>query len=352
MKEFRITLVPGDGVGPEVVNAARQVLEMVEKVYGNFRLQFMEYPAGKGAYDTYGTPLPEHTIQAIRQSDATLLGAMSTGLVPPPSPMGRLRKDLNLYADVRPIKSYPGVWSLRPDIDLVCIRENTEGFLADRNLFKGYGEFMPSEDMVMSLRVLSRNGIEQITRYAFEFAKTQRRRKVTAAHKANVLRYGDSFFLDIVREIAKEYPEIELADEYIDSVANNIIAAPESYDVILTTNLFGDILTDEAAALVSNLVPTANIGPEAAVFRPIHEAKLKEAGQNIINPLSTILCGSMMLRHLGELSAAQTIDEAVASMLTEGQVRPKDLGGQSSTSEVVATVCSKIAGLKKMGQWG
>lgn len=225
MKEFRISLVPGDGVGPEVVSASLQVLEKVEQIYGTFKLKFTEYPAGKGAYDTYGTALPEYTMQAIRQSDATLLGAISTGLVPPPSPMGQLRKALNLYADVRPIKSYPGVWSLRPDIDLVCIRENTEGFLADRNLYKGYGEFMPTKDLVMSLRVLTRSGIEQITRYAFEFAKTQNRKKVTAAHKANVLSYGESFFLDIVREIAKEYPEIELADEYIDSVANIIRTA-------------------------------------------------------------------------------------------------------------------------------
>lgn len=344
MKQYRIALIPGDGVGPEVVGAARRVLEEVVDYQSTFELVFSEHPAGKSAYDYYGTPLPEQTLAAMRENDAALLGAMSTGLVPPPSPMGQMRKELDLYADVRPIKSFAGAWSLKPDIDLVCIRENTKGFLADRNLFKGYGEFMPTEDVVMSVRVLSRSSIERIARYAFDFARSQKRKKITAAHKANVLRYGDSFFLEIVQEVAKDYPEIELTDEYVDSVANNLIIAPENYDVILTTNMFGDIISDEAAALVANLVPTANIGPEAAVFRPIHEAKLKEAGQNITNPLSTILCGSMMLRHLGEVEAARTIDNAVSAVLTEGLFRTRDLGGQSSTGEVTDAICAKIRG--------
>lgn len=346
MKQYEIVLIPGDGVGPEVVAAARQVLEQVEKRVGAFQFVFREYPAGKQAYDTYGTSLPEQTLAAMRESDAVLLGAMSTGLVPPPSPMGQLRKELDLYADVRPVKSFPGAWSLKPDIDIVCIRENTKGFLADRNLFKGYGEFMPTEDVVMSMRVLSRASIERVARYAFDFARSHQRKKVTAAHKANVLRYGDTFFLDIVKEVARDYPEIELTDEYVDTVANNLILAPESYDVILTTNMFGDIISDEAAALVANLVPTANIGPQAAVFRPVHEAKLEEAGKNIVNPLSTILCGSMLLRHLGEEKAAGIVDDAVAFVLTEGRQRTRDLGGQSSTAEVTEAICARINGTK------
>ena len=342
MKEYYIALAPGDGVGPEVVSAARKVLETIQESLGTFTFQFEEYPVGKGAYDSYGTPLPEKSLQAMRSSDAAILGAMATGLVPPPSPMGQLRRELDLFADVRPIKSVPGIWSLRPDIDIICVRENTEGFLADRNLYKGYGEFMPTDELVMSVRVLTRAGIEKITRYAFELARREKRKKVTAVHKSNVLRYGDGFFLDVVREVAQNYPDIELDDEYVDSVANNLITAPERYDIIVTTNLFGDIISDEAAALVSNLVPSANIGPEAAVFRPIHEAVPEEAGRNTINPLSAILCGSMLLRHLGEPEAGGMIDTAVSDLLLEGNVRTRDLGGDNTTSEITDALCEKI----------
>jgi isocitrate/isopropylmalate dehydrogenase len=342
VKEYNIALVPGDGVGEEVVAAARQVLEEVQKTAGQFRLNFKEYLAGKSAYDSLGTALPAESLRGMRQSDATILGALSAELIPPPSPTGQLRKELELFADVRPIKSFRGAWALRPDIDIICIRENMQGFLADRNMFKGHGEFMPTEDVVMSVRVLSRVNCERIARYAFEFARVQKRKKVTVAHKTNVLRMGCGFFLDIVRKVAEEFKDIRLEEEYADSIANNLIIAPEKYDVLLATNLFGDILSDEAAALVSNLVPTANIGPEAAVFRPIHEARLKEAGQNITNPLSAILCGSMMLRHLGELTAAQQIEDAVQDVLIKGAVRPRDLGGSSSLTEVTAAVCDKF----------
>ncbi len=156
MKELNIALIPGDGVGREVVEAARQVLDHVQKMTDQFQLIFKEYPAGKSAYDSLGTVLPAESLQGIRQSHATILGALSAELVPQPSPTGQLRKELDLFADVRTIKSYRGAWSLRQNIDIVCIRENTQGFLADRNMFKGYGEFMPTEDVVMSVRILSR----------------------------------------------------------------------------------------------------------------------------------------------------------------------------------------------------
>lgn len=342
MKEFNIALIHGDGVGKEVVEAARQVLEQVQKANKGFQFIFNEYPAGKLAFDSLGAVLPAESLQGICQSDATILGALAAELIPPPSPTGQLRRKLDLYADVRPIKSFRGAWSLRPDIDIVCIRENTQGFLADRNMFQGHGEFMPTEDVAMSIRVLARSNCERIARYAFEFARDQKRKKVTVAHKKNVLRMGCGFFLDIVGSVAEEFKDIRLEEEYADSIANNLIISPEKYDVLLATNLFGDILSDEAAALVSNLVPTANIGPEAAIFRPIHEARLKEAGQNSTNPLSAILCGSMMLRHVGEPAAAQQIEDAVQDVLVEGLVRPRDLGGSSLLTEVTAAVCDKV----------
>lgn len=342
MRKYSIAVVPGDGVGPEVVTAARRVLDQAVSQAGGFQLAYTEYPAGKQAYETGGQALPPATLAGMRQADATLLGALAAELVPSPSPTGQLRKALDLFADVRPVKALRGAWAQKPDIDIVCIRENNQGFLADRNLYKGYGEFMPTDDVVMSVRVLSRRNCEQIARYAFAFARSHNRKKITVAHKANVLQMGCTFFLDIVREVAKEFNDIELDTEYVDSVANHLISAPDKYDILLTTNLFGDILSDEAAALVSNLVPTANIGHEAAVFRPMHEACLKEAGHNVINPLSAILSGAMLLSYLGETGAAQMIETAVEAVLSEGAVRPKDMAGTGTTTEVTAAVCDKV----------
>ncbi len=341
MKTYRVALIPGDGVGREVVTAARQVLDRIQQADGRYRLAFQEYAAGQSAFEATGAVLPEETLAGIRQSDASLLGALAGGS-PGPSPTGELRRKLDLYADVRPVRSYGGAWALRPDIDIVFIRENTEGFLADRNMVKGHGEVMPTEDMVLSMRVLTRRSSERIARYAFDFARVHGRRKVTVAHKANVLRMGCGFFLDIVRQVAKDYPDIELDDDYVDQIANSMIGSPDQYDVVLSTNLFGDILSDEGAALVSNLVPTANIGDGIALFRPLHEAKPAEAGRNVVNPLSAILCAGMLLRHLGETTDGQRVEAAVEDLLIAGKVRPQDIGGDSSTTEVTEAVCEKI----------
>ena len=341
MKKFKIALVPGDGVGQEVIDAARKVMEAVVQK-GEVQFEFTEYMVGKIAYDKTKDPLPPETLDGIRRSDATLMGAMSTGLVPPPSPMGRLRKELDLYADIRPIQSYPGVWCLKEKIDLIIVRENTQGFLADRNLYKGYGEFMPDEDTVLSLRVLTRSGCERIARFAFEYATKLSRKKITVAHKANVLRTGCGFFLEICKGVAKNYPTIEFRDEYVDSVANNLIGHPEGYDMILTTNMFGDIISDEAAALVSSLVPTANIGEGCVVFRPIHEAMLDIAGKNVVDPISTILSAMMMVEYLGGLQVAANIKRAVQKVLSEGLVRTRDLGGKSTTTEMTQAILDKL----------
>jgi len=341
MKKFRIALMPGDGVGQEVIEAARKVLEAVSQK-GELQFEFTEYMAGKIAYDKTKDPLPAETLNGIRRSDAALMGAMSTGLVPPPSPMGRLRKELDLYADIRPVQSYPGVWCLKEKIDLIVVRENTQGFLADRNLYKGYGEFMPDEDTVLSLRVLTRKGCERIARFAFEYATKLSRKKITAVHKANVLRTGDGFFLDICKEVAKKYPSIELKDEYVDGVSNNLIASPERYDVLLTTNMYGDIISDEAAALVSSLVPTANFGEDCALFRPIHEALLDIAGKNIVNPISTILSAIMMLEYLGAFQAAASGKKAIEAVLVKGKVRTSDLGGKSTTTEMTQAIIETL----------
>lgn len=341
MASYRIALVPGDGVGAEVIASTREVLETVA-ARDKIDLSFETLSAGKEAYDRTGKSLPEETLAGIKNADAALMGAMSTGLVPPPSPMGVVRRALDLYADVRPIQSYPGVWCLRDDLDLLVVRENTEGFLADRNLYKGSGEFMPDPDTVLSLRVLTRRNCRRIAHFCFELARSLGRKKITVAHKANVLRLGCGFFLDIVREESGEYPDIRLEDAYVDSVANDLVRHPERFDVILTTNLFGDIVSDEAAALVSSLVPTANFGTDCALFRPIHEALLPQAGKNVVNPLPTILCGQMMLDWLGETSAARAVREAVRRFLEEGKDLPADLGGGGTTTGATRGVCRKL----------
>ncbi len=336
-KEHAIALLPGDGVGPELIEAARCVLERAKKRSGEFRLSFHEYPFGQKAYDDCGQALPEATLAGIKQSSATLLGAVSVARIPSPSPVGFLRKELNLYADVRPVRSFQGAWSLKPDIDLVCIRENTEGFLADRSLYKGYGEFMPTPDLVMSLRVITRQASENIANFAFSYARKNQRKKITVLHKAAVLKEGCGFFLNIVREIGRNYPDIELTDEYIDSAANNLIAKPESYDILLTTNLFGDIISDEAAALVSSLVPTANIGPTNALFMPInHNPRPQDAGRGVVNPLGTILCAGMLLEHLGEAAAARSVQKAVEDSLINGMIANR------STAEITKAICDRM----------
>lgn len=343
MRKYTIALIPGDGIGEEVIASAREVLEAVQAKSADFRLEFEVYPAGQKKFREIGKSLPKETLDGIRKADAAIIGALSGNPAPAPSPLAQMRKELELFADVRPAMSWPGVWSLRPDIDIICIRENMEGFLADRNLYMGNGEFMPTEDTVMSLRLLTRQGSERIARYAFELARKQKRKKITVTHKASVLRRSCGFFLEIVREAAKNYPDIELTDEYIDNTANNLILHPEKYDVILATNLFGDIISDEAAALVSNLVPSANIGRDCAVFLPMnHGGKMDEAGKNTANPLIHIMCTGMMLEHLGKKEAGQAIYEAVKIVLAEGTVKPRDLGGKSSTSEVTSAVCSAL----------
>lgn len=341
MKEFKIALIPGDGVGPEVVESARKVMEAAARK-GDVRFQFTEYMAGRIAYDRTKDALPTETLDGIRRSNAALLGGLSSELVPPPSPVGRLRKELGLYAEVCPIQSFAGVWRLREKLDLIVVREITQGFLADRNLYRGHGEFMPDEDTVLSLRVLTRRASERIARFAFDYAARLSRKRITVAHKANVLRMGDTFFLDICKSVAGNYPGIELEDEYVDSVARHLISWPERYDVLLTTNLFGDILLDEAAALVSSLVPTANFGEDCAVFRPVHEAMLDLAGKNVISPIPVILSAAMMAEHLGAFAVSASIRKSVREVLAKGSVKTRDLGGNATTTEMTQAIVEAL----------
>lgn len=336
LKQYNIALLTGDGVGPELMAAATEVLNVVERTSGCFKLSVTEYPFGKTAYEATGKAIPEPTLAGIKASDASLLGAIAVdGSFS--SPVGFLRKELGLYADIRPVRSFPNVWSLKPDIDLVCIRENTEGFLADRSLYQGHGEFMPSEDLALSLRVVSREACERISRYAFEYARKNNRKKITLLHKNIIFKEGCGLFLESARKVGCDYPEIELTDEFIDIAANKLICSPGDYDILLTTNLFGDIISDEAAGLVSSMVPTANIGSHYALFIPIdHSARFELAGKGVVNPLATFLSIGMLMEHLGEKESAQLVNNAVVEAFKKGLFKA------CSTAKVTNILCEII----------
>lgn len=341
MKNYSIALLPGDGIGPEVIEGAKQVLETVAKKY-RVKFNFEEYMIGKRALEEKGDQLPADTLNGVTNAEAALMATPAVAELPPPSVVGRLRRELDLYADVRTVKSIEGAWSLRPDIDIVFIRECTEGFLADRNLYRGFGEFMPTEDCVMSLRVLTGQACRRIAEFAFGYAAAAGRKTLTVAHKANVLSWGCGFFLDKVREVSKKYPAVALKEESVDSLANRLITDPLRYDVILTTNMFGDILSDEGAALVSNLAATANIGESASVYAPVdHNPRWSEAGKDIANPLPLILCAGIMLTRLGMHEACTDVERAVGETLKRG-IKTADMNGNSSTSQVIKSVCEEL----------
>ena len=272
--------------------------------------------------EKYGTPLPDHVIDSIRKNGVALKGPITT-------PVGKgfrsvnvaLRKTFDLYANVRPAKTYPGVITRYDNIDLVIVRENTE------DLYAGI-EHMVGEDAAESIKLITRKGCERICRYAFEYAVREGRKKVTAVHKANIMKCTDGLFLDVAREIAKEYPQIEFTDSIVDAMCMRLVMHPEEYDVLVCPNLYGDIVSDLCAGLVGGLglTPSANIGKDGAIFEPIHGSAPDIAGQHKINPTACILSASLMLAHLGEAKAAAAIEKAVTDVISEGKTLTQDMG--------------------------
>ena len=324
-------MIEGDGIGREVVPAALSVLAAL-------RLPLDYYPAkaGYACYQECGDPIPAETAAACRQADAVLFGAVTT---PPDIPNYRsaiitLRKELDLYANIRPMRSL-GVPGYREGIDLVIVRENTEG------LYSGQEEDLG--DVVIAKRVISRRGSERIARAAFELARREGRRRVTIVHKANVLRLSCGLFRRTAFEVAKEYPEITADEMLVDAMAMRLIKEPEKFSVVVTTNLFGDILSDEASMLVGGLGVAAagNIGERGAIFEPVHGSAPNVVGRGTANPLATILAAAMMLSYLGELAAAERVNQAVAKVIAGG-VLPPDLGGTASTGEVTKVVIAAL----------
>jgi len=325
-----ITVIPGDGIGKEVMNATLHILDAL-----NIDLNYTKAYAGNECFQKWGTTIPEDTISLARNSDATLFGAVTT--VPgQKSAIITLRKELDLYANIRPVKSYPGVRSVYQDLDLVIIRENTEG------LYSGIEE--ETDDGASALRVITRKASQRICKFAFDYVKHTGRRKLTAVHKANVLKLTDGLFRDIFYDLARKYEDVEAEDRYVDAMAMFLVTKPHKFDVIVTTNLFGDILSDEGAGLVGGLglAPSANIGKENGLFEPVHGSAPAIAGLGVANPSAMILSAVMMLNYLKEFGEASRLDKALKEVLREGKVATLDLGGGSSTMEMAEAIRKKL----------
>lgn len=327
---YKIAVIPGDGIGKEVMDAALHILDVLD-----VKFDYKKVYAGNECFKRTGTTIPDETISMAKKTDATLFGAVNT--VPgQKSAIITLRQELDLYANLRPIKSYNGTKCLFDDLNFAIVRENTEGLYA--------GIEMYTEDGATALRVITRMACERICRFAFEYAKRNKKGKVTAVHKANVLKKTDGIFRDIFYKVAENYPDMEADDRYVDATAMFFITKPHEFDVIVTTNLFGDILSDEGAGLVGGLglIPSANIGIEHGLFEPAHGSAPRLAGRGIANPSAMILSAVMMLDYLGEYQEAVRLENALIEVLSEGKTVTPDLGGSSSTMEMANEVRRKL----------
>jgi len=328
-----ITVVSGDGIGPEVTAATLRVLDAADA-----ELTYDHQQGGVSALEAVGSPLPDETIDSIRRTRIALKGPLTT-----PSGSGfrsinvALRKEFDLYANVRPARTlFKG--GRYEDIDLVLIRENTEGLYVGVEHFIGVGD--DPRAAAESVMIVTRHGTQRIVRYAFEYARTHGRRKVTVAHKANILKYTQGLILDVAREVATEYPDIEFEDRIIDATAMWMVLDPYRFDVLVMENMFGDILSDLMAGLVGGLgfAPAANIGLETAMFEAVHGSAPDIAGQGVANPTSLLLSACMMLDHVEQTDQAERIRRAIRSVLAGGDIRTRDMGGTDGTQAYTEAV--------------
>jgi isocitrate dehydrogenase (NAD+) len=321
----RVTLIPGDGIGPELAEATRRVLEATGVAF-----EWEHQDAGEAMIAEHGTPLPDAVLESIKRNKVALKGPITT-------PVGggfrsanvTLRQALGLYANLRPARSMKGLETRYEDVDLVIVRENTE------DLYAGI-EHMVGPDAAESIKIITRAASERIARFAFDYAVANGRRKVTAVHKANIMKLSDGLFLESCRTVAADYDgRVEFEDRIVDNMCMQLVQKPDLYDVLVLPNLYGDIVSDLCAGLVGGLgvAPGANIGTEAAVFEPVHGSAPKYAGQNKANPTALILSGVLMLRHLGEAAAADRVEAALRAVIAEGRRTTYDLGGEAGTSE-------------------
>ena len=327
---YNIAVIPGDGIGREVMDACIKVLNSLDVEFN-----FTYGEAGDECLEKNGEALPNETIELAKNADACLFGAAGETAA---DVIVRLRQELNLFANLRPVKSYPNTNALFDNLDFMIVRENTEGmYIAKEEEY--------TEDGAIARRIITRNAEKRIIDYAFQYAKNNNKSKVTGVHKANVLKVTDGLFKEILYEVAKEYEgEIEVEDFYVDATAMYLITRPETFEVIVTTNLFGDILSDEGAGLVGGLgmIPSGNIGEDGALFEPVHGSAPDIAGQGIANPMAMLLSACMMLNYLKEYEAEENLNNAILAVLNEGKVLTPDLGGNATTDEVAEAIINAI----------
>ena len=329
-----ITLIPGDGIGPEVSGAVVKILERA-----GLDVEWESLLAGVLALERYGSPLPDELLESIRRNRVALKGPVTT-------PVGGgftsvnvgLRQALDLFANLRPVWNIPSVPSRYENIDLVIVRENTE------DLYSGLEhEVVPG--VVESLKIITDVASTRISRFAFEYCRRHGRKRVTAVHKANIMKMGDGLFLKCVRKVAAEYPDIVCDDRIVDAACMHLVMNPTQFDVMLMPNLYGDIVSDLCAGLVGGLgvVPAANLGTEIGVFEAVHGSAPDIAGRSLANPMALLLSGVLMLRHINEGAIADRIHAALSAVLSDGKVRTRDLGGQASTIEFTEAICRRLA---------
>ena len=358
---YDVTLIPGDGTGPEITEATRRVLEATGV---EFRWHVKD--AGLQVLEKTGTVLPEDVIESIKETKIGLKGPITT-------PVGKgfrsanvaLRKSLDLYANLRPAKTYRGLRSRYENVDLIIVRENTEDLYAGIEYQRGTPELEElvdfigrvsnvnlSKDAAISIKYISVAASRRIAKFAFDYARANKRKKVTAVHKANIMKFSDGLFLQVAQEVSKEYPDIQFEDRIVDNMCMQLVQKPELYDVLVLPNLYGDILSDLSAGLIGGLgvAPGANIGDKYAVFEPVHGSAPKYAGQNKVNPMAMMFSGVLMLRHLGEREAADRLDRAMASVIAEGKDVTYDLKPRPDdptsvgTSQVADAIIAKMRG--------
>jgi 3-isopropylmalate dehydrogenase len=350
---LRIGILEGDDIGLEVVPAAVQVMRAAAKRC-NVDIDWEALPIGRSAFNISGHTLPPNTLERLDELDGWILGPIGHQAYPKhPSainPHPILRKHFDLFANIRPVKSYPNLPSVHKDVDLVIVRENNEGFQPDRNVVAGCGEFRPSHDMTISVRVITRQGSSKVARAAFDLART-RRRKLTAVHKDTVFKLGCGMFAEECRKLAAEYTDVSYEEAIVDTFAMRLVMTPQNYDVIVTTNMFGDILSDEAAGLVGGLglAPGLCAGPRHAMAQATHGSAPDIAGRNIANPYAMTMSGKMLFDWLGRrrsepgaVNAALMIERAVDKVFGDGVALTPDLGGRASTAEMAQAIVAAL----------
>lgn len=357
MSEYRIGILAGDDIGLEIVPVTVSVMQAALRLFPDVVVDWVELPVGVPSYQQSGETLPQKTLDTLYDLDGWILGPIGHMMYPKDDPKAVnphpiIRRNYDLVSNIRPTKSYASLPSLHQDVDIVIVRENNEGFQPDRNMFEGRAEFMPTPDMALSMRVITRRNSEFVARTGFELARQRnKKKKVTAIHKNTVFKLGCGLFVEACTDVARDFPDVTFETQVVDTFAMNLVMNPQDSDVVVSTNMFGDILTDEAAGLVGGLgmAPGLNIGPKYAMAQATHGSAPDIAGKHIANPYAMIVSGQMLLMWLGEkkqdhsaIQAALNIEKGITDVLSRMETVTPDLKGSASTEEMGEAICQSI----------